>query len=589
VIPLLLTLLGTPALGGPQPLCVDAWCWEWPIGTGARLNDVVALSKKEFIAVGAGGLVLHWRKGRWQALGRLDQTLNAVRATSTRDLWVAGNGGLIAHYDGESWEIVDVGTEADLSDLWFEAGQLTAVGHKERDGVIVEGPPEGPFTVTASFDRLNALARGTEGLIAVGDDVLLLRRGEEAWEGIPEKRFGRGSGAEPMPEDDDISVNLHAAWADADGTLWAAGTEILGRHVSLLLKREERGWVPFEIAADDNARVTALGGADGEPIVLTSQGGVGDTVIYTQEGRVWTADESIVPQGMRTELTSIDGVGGAVFVVGDSGLAARRRRGEWEVLSGAMYSQDFSDMAADIAATDDGVNLILGDDGWEEAFVSPSTGMNFAVAVDPDGGLFLASHEAMSRWQGTEWTQLPVGGIRNLAAPGVDNAWAAGRNGLLRWDGEAWNKVEGMGGARAVWASATDVWTAGTGFVAHSDGQTWTRHDLDLGRNYPKSIAATGAEDAWFLAGIDTVWHWNGSALEPIAIPEELRGNRRARALGAAEGELWVVGSGGLVLRYANDEWLPMHAPGADLLFGIEIGDEDVVVYGRNAILRRNR
>jgi hypothetical protein len=254
--------------------------------------------------------------------------------------------------------------------------------------------------------------------------------------------------------------------------------------------------------------------------------------------------------------------------------------------------------------------------------------------VSASAGTSHAAPAPAAYWQ---QYQVPVTGQANLvgvAAPGRDDAWAAGflvkvtgtaaarpTSGALRpleneacadeqnlfpslmlhWNGQAWSQapVPNLGRINYISAtSATDVWASADCGLLHWNGQAWVTVPYAPGpgpQDQLGAIAADGAGDAWATgstydsatgAAQAYVERWNGSQWQVVATPG-LGDSYQFDAVAArGPNDVWVTG-----VRYADDSqsdqllllhwdghtWKRLPAPATGLP---EIFDEKALVNG---------
>jgi hypothetical protein len=142
-----------------------------------------------------------------------------VWGRSDSDLYVSGRLGLIFHYDGAQWAQVDVdagGVDATLLPLFTVHGnatQVVATGGLvggvvyERQGSTFEN------RALPGLPQMNGIFLRPDGTgVAVGNGGSVAFRGASGWE---LQRPGLGT-----------ALDLHAAWVDPDGGVWAVGGDL---------------------------------------------------------------------------------------------------------------------------------------------------------------------------------------------------------------------------------------------------------------------------------------------------------------------------------------------------------------------------
>ena len=127
------------------------------------------------------------------------------------DAWAVGTGGVSLHFDGATWTYVDTVSYVNL----FTVHDGYAVGG-DIGGTILSLSTAGMVWADESPDFAVQITgvHGGENAVAVGVRGSVWHRGGTAWE--PDPR------ALPTYQD------LHCAWVDPDGGVWAAGGHVSG-------------------------------------------------------------------------------------------------------------------------------------------------------------------------------------------------------------------------------------------------------------------------------------------------------------------------------------------------------------------------
>lgn len=144
-----------------------------------------------------------------------DAALWKAFGTATDDVWLVGSNGVSLHWDGASLSAGDTGVGSSLFTVYAKDGLYTAVGGLAT-GIIVEGDGTTWRNVTPDPPPMGlaGVSLGDGGLgIAVGMSGSVYVRDDGGW----------------APEDPGLLVreNLHGAWVDDDGGLWAVGGQTL--------------------------------------------------------------------------------------------------------------------------------------------------------------------------------------------------------------------------------------------------------------------------------------------------------------------------------------------------------------------------
>lgn len=166
-----------------------------------------------------------------------------------------------------------------------------------------------------------------------------------------------------------------------------------------------------------------------------------------------------------------------------------------------------------------------------------------------------ASLYALSHWDGTTWSMLPLPDDQTRAGAlwsrGAGEVWVAG--GVVRhWDGKAWLTVELDPAVNwaGVWGDGSgDVWVVGSnGAVARGGMATWSELPTLGVLAAPVALNAiwgSSRDDLWIVGDGGTILHWDGSrfALEPTGLTAALT------AVWGVDGAVWVVGEEATLLR----------------------------------------
>ncbi|MBL8945639.1 MAG: hypothetical protein JNK45_20920 [Myxococcales bacterium] len=135
--------------------------------------------------------------------------------TAANDVWLVGSNGVALHWDGTALSTGDTGVGSSLFTVYTKDGLYAAVGGLAT-GIIVEGDGTTWRNVTPEPPPMGlaGVSLGDDGLgLAVGMSGSVYVRDAGGW----------------APEDPGLLVreNLHGAWVDDDGGLWAVGGQTL--------------------------------------------------------------------------------------------------------------------------------------------------------------------------------------------------------------------------------------------------------------------------------------------------------------------------------------------------------------------------
>ena len=215
-------------------------------------------------------------------------------------------------------------------------------------------------------------------------------------------------------------------------------------------------------------------------------------VIRRFDGEGWR--EEALPPGTPL-LNWIDGSSGAVWVVGNDGVALRQRPGGgWERHDTGVTAPLWGVWGAALddiwavggeASDPEGVGVMVHWDGaaWAEVALPPLDRASNALfkvwGTAPDHAFAVGRAGVILRYDGAAWVQVPSGTSRDLISlwgAGPDEIVAVGGRGnavVARWDGAAWTSevIGAAAGLNGVWVDdARRAWVCGvlggTGVIA---------------------------------------------------------------------------------------------------------------------------
>jgi hypothetical protein len=167
-----------------------------------------------------GGVVLKRSGTEWVPDSRVADTLPGgypsiykIWGRSATEIYAVGLQGTALFFDGTHWSVIPTGSTEPLFTVSGDA-TLTAATGGSFQGVIME-LAGGAFSNHAppGAQQINGISVRDGAAVAVGLDGALYRRGDSAWvAGAP------AHGAQPL--------DLHGAWIDPDGGVWAVGGDL---------------------------------------------------------------------------------------------------------------------------------------------------------------------------------------------------------------------------------------------------------------------------------------------------------------------------------------------------------------------------
>jgi hypothetical protein len=311
---------------------------------------------------------------------------------------------------------------------------------------------------------------------------------------------------------------------------------------------------------------------------------VGDgSTVLRHDGQAWSV---VSVPGLPAEL-SLRGVavrGSDVWIVGDDATLFERRGGSWQ----EVLVDGFGDSLRAVWAGDDSVwavgnagSVLRLDDG-EWARVSSGTGRDLhAVHGHGDDVWFAGEQGEIRSWNpeeerferpvgegapGADLTALQVaadGSVRVTGSSGVIDIWAAGATCAVEGDAGAppepcpgWGdaRLSGQSVAlRGLWASGEQLLAVGDqGAIVRFDGPTRSVESPASADNF---LAVAGAGSSVWVAG-DRLLRREANRWREL----QRDSPRALYAVQPLDDRLLVAGTGGVVRRYAGDEWEAMDA-----------------------------
>jgi hypothetical protein len=488
---------------------------------GTSLVHGVAADATTVVAVGDDGLVATRPVdgGVWERVDNsftVDLWAAAIRGGR---IFVAGDGGTVASLDttaeSPAWVTHFTSTTIDLRAIWADGSKTTdegvfAVGTGGqlvfRDGTTWRATQIAANTVT--LRDILGLTDGT--LVAVGNahTVTVKRPNAAAWQG--------------QATNDDRRRDLAALALSRDGTLRAFGAS------GAVLRQEGTVW-SIDSAAGVAAglkdlRVAAVVPGSSAVMALASNGGG-----IRFDGTTWQA----LATGPESTVNDLAGTSGSLWVAANRGVLAHRTEAGWS----AVPTASLSDLNAVVVTTRNAAEVVwaVGDsgaiikvvDGVQSVVDAPVPLDLFGVAANATrvfacgrGGTLLEidpeTDNVVVRVSGT------TADLKAMALGGDGAIWISGSFGtLLRWANTTLPPLPVLSG---VGGSLNGLAPTSTGVLVVGDNGVILR---------ATALAATleNEEPGRFLYAVAT----SPDARDTIAL---------------------AVGSGGKILRFADDEWV---------------------------------
>jgi hypothetical protein len=193
----------------------------------------------------------------------------------------------------------------------------------------------------------------------------------------------------------------------------------------------------------------------------------------------------------------------------------------------------------------------------------------------------VGSAGATIHWDGARWSAIPsehAFDLEGIWGSASDDVWATGFGGMIHWDGVRWSPVTSADRSTthglAIWGTARDdVWTVGAlGVIGHYDGTAWTEiADRPELPHRLEGVWGTGPDDLYVVgyAGGDDcaagsgegpwsytmTYHWDGTRWDRVGYWCGPYANQLASVHGTASGDLFAVGSAGVIVQRTADRW----------------------------------
>ncbi|MFH1569707.1 MAG: two-component regulator propeller domain-containing protein, partial [Gemmatimonadota bacterium] len=511
------------------------------IGVDVTVRDQDADGSRSLVSWGAG--VEDYYHNKW-----------AGDAVLVREPGTPGHLAGRMHWDGtgERVELVRI-QSLDTEALWVQVRTDSA-------GAYEAELPAGRYRVGPAIRHLverDATVQVSAGTRAAAEDVLGTAAPGTVTEAGPGRRVSAGAGTrrragpglwqggwQTLRVEDGLPHDT--AWSlyeGRDGDIWIGSTQGVSRYDgqeflsltvddglpddgvrAILEDREGNLWLGTEgpLSRYDGQAFTVFGRADG----------LADSVVWSmaedRDGNLWFGTEA--------GLTRYDGRAFTTFTTED-GLPHPTVLSVLAATDGDVWVGTRAG-----ACRFDGRRFRTVAAGAAGAAVS-------SMAEGPDGTLWLAG-AGVSRFDGREWTRLPVqedAWVNAIAVTPEGDLWLATTRGVQRWDGERMETFSPEDGVADTWVNAVlvgrngDVWfgtgqreKAGKGINRYVGDEftTFTAQDGLVSDEYVMCVAEDRQGALWFGTG-DGVSRYDGqrfTTLEGIEVPiweiaEDARGD----------------------------------------------------------------
>ena len=232
---------------------------------------------------------------------------------------------------------------------------------------------------------------------------------------------------------------------------------------------------------------------------------------------------------------------------------------------------------------------------WEEVASNTVCELNAIWGAAADDIYAVGSYGKIVHYDGVEWHSVAGGApVDTRFITGLDdqNIYVGNMNSIFHFDGLSYTELpRSMEDLETIdlWAREPDdlVSVGGNGKVFRFDGIRWTRMtspaDQDL-------LAISGIDDESMVAvGEDnTILLWDGIMWSLLSPDSGWDGIAWRDVWMAARDEFFVVGDGGIVMRYQGGEWNRFNLDTDMLLSVWGVSSDEVIVSGYERIFRFN-
>ncbi|WP_233992774.1 hybrid sensor histidine kinase/response regulator [Salinibacter altiplanensis] len=433
-------------------------------------------------------------------------------------LWLGLYSGGVARFDGQEFKQLTI--EDGLPD------NLTTTLHADSAGRIWIGTLNG----LARYDGQRIETFTTENSPLAQNDIQSIvggKNGRPVWVGTSDDVYAHDGEALRAVAPDRLQSLHPGSLASRGDTLWVGTSDGLYRYTDSTL-------TALSVADLDTAAVTTLATSpSGRLWVETEQG------LFRRDGSRF---EQLPGTSDRDVLSILDSAGRSLWLGTRTGLY-RWQSGRLRptAVEGVSVQGLFEDREQNVWVTTDSDGLYKYPhtpfDHFSTAEGLPE-GVSWEIEEGPNGNLWVATHDGLSRYDGTTFTDVP-GPNDQLQQELIsvhwtqdDVLWVAARSTLFRYDGEtytSYDRVEGdpVGTVTGI-AEAPDgtLWftTTERGLLRH-DGSGFTRFTTadGLTSNQARSMAIDSTGQVWAGKGAA---RFDGESFHPTPAVEDadLRG-----------------------------------------------------------------
>lgn len=558
--------------------------WDaFRLQTGLPDNDVQAVwsdgASAVWLGTRSGGLVRR-KAGRWRLFteqeGLPGNQVTDIWGDGPDNIWVAFGPEGVARFDGLHWHTVQLPRR-------YRFGSVYGLWGDSR-GTMWLGTGSGLLR----FDGQTWQAFRTDNSDLAANNVTLIMgdRAGHLWIGYRFEALSTGPGYPPQPsplspggvswydgrrwryftQADGLGSNsVQALWPDEQGQVWAGGIGPLSRF--------------------DGQQWRMVGGGPG-----------GVTAIWgDDEGTLWFGSQQTMPEDSRpggtlsaeleAVITRYDGSEWRSFTTTRDRLASGKVTDIWGDGRGHIWAAH-----SNLWGGSGGVSIYDGS-RWQVWQVTdrPVTPRIRALALDPDGRIWLGTRKGVSVFDGSGWQNFDR--ESGLVSLDVEDLWVGAdgqvwvahalssvypeQGGASRFDGQTWQHYsvdDGLGGkdVNTIWGDDQGtIWAGGqqppwreeAGWVARFDGARW--QSLPVKGGTVEAIWGDGRGSVWFrmAKGVNTYdgheWHYYSSLQEAVeAHYDGVKGAVGSNPLWAVDqaGQVWIATDNG-VARYDGQNW----------------------------------
>jgi hypothetical protein len=500
--------------------------------------------------------------------------LNRLWGSGPRDVWAVGELGAIIHFDGERWARVASGTTDSLVAIAGRGpGDAWAIG-KNRTLLRLSGGDWRPVEMP-KLENEEQLA-----------DLLVLSSGE-AWivggmthsslageELISRCVIGHHDGATWRFDEEDGCGPLGRVWGAAANDVWADGGDVVHWNGRYLIKNPRQA--PAKI-------VGRHGFASGWRLEITWGGGGAGRLVDPRRSPLalddardfWAAGADDV--WAITKDSALAHFDGQRWSHGDEpleirGVAARAADDVWAVGSGPVL-------------------LHWDGRGWRSWRMPVSAGQYpVAIATAAANDVWVLGERAILRFDGSRWSTVAADlkvTPRAMFVRGPNDAWVAAGSKLLHWNGRAVEAIDTDFNASHIWGDARELW-AGWPLRRWDGGKMiippGAAGPEGKGLHFSSGAVAGGA--VW-LAGARRISRFEAGRLEVL---KELPGQKDLPGhldtiWASPSGEIWAAGTH--IVHGGGSSWTVEDRPGVGEIKAVGGADGLVWVLGPEGLLFR--